>query len=528
MRRQTVRILCGVFALTVLTGCTGQGRPPTSAPEPESSAENGDGAAGRGGGDSGVVVEADVTGIPTRLIVGPVVRQGDLSLLRVSVEVMSGEESLSPESAFGFVFRDIGRPRPDNLRLVDTERLTVSLTARTAKGTQAVDFPGQVKAGDGPVAFHPVFAAPEGDTVGVLIPLVGLVEDVPVVEGGSAAAAGVPITVDEVAAGLDVAASDLEPRVYPLESFRELAGGAVRARESEKQLEIAVATDVLFATGSDALSAAADEALGAAVSQVTAYPAGSLVVVGHTDDVASDEFNQDLSERRGASVAARLRQLADLAPYQLSVQGRGESQPAQEGSSDEARALNRRVELLFTPAGEVQDRGGGDAAGATPAPTGPVGTGAAGVNVTDPDRGTARVSIQEVRAVGRLMVGTIRLEQVGPEASTLEWLVTRSAFDARGNFAPSLQLAATGVTLLFGTERVFPLDYQSGMEADRREPLTDMLLNDNVEPGDAQLVTVLWPRLDVDEVVVDVPPITSRGRVIGGHPWRLSDVRVRR
>ena len=65
---------------------------------------------------------------------------------------------------------------------------------------------------------------------------------------------------------------------------------------------------------------------------------------GHTDDVGSEAYNQKLSERRAQAVRDYLVK-AGLSAEILSVQGHGKSLPLVKGSTDAARAKNRRVEL---------------------------------------------------------------------------------------------------------------------------------------------------------------------------------------
>ncbi|HEY7512894.1 MAG TPA: OmpA family protein [Vicinamibacteria bacterium] len=70
----------------------------------------------------------------------------------------------------------------------------------------------------------------------------------------------------------------------------------------------------------------------------------TISVNGHTDDVGSGAYNQKLSERRAQAVRDYLVK-AGLSEEILSVQGHGKSLPLVKGSSDAARAKNRRVEL---------------------------------------------------------------------------------------------------------------------------------------------------------------------------------------
>ena len=70
----------------------------------------------------------------------------------------------------------------------------------------------------------------------------------------------------------------------------------------------------------------------------------TVSVNGHTDDVGTQEYNQKLSERRAQAVHDYLVG-AGLPPEILSLEGHGKTLPLVEGTSDEARAKNRRVEL---------------------------------------------------------------------------------------------------------------------------------------------------------------------------------------
>jgi outer membrane protein OmpA-like peptidoglycan-associated protein len=70
----------------------------------------------------------------------------------------------------------------------------------------------------------------------------------------------------------------------------------------------------------------------------------TISVNGHTDDVGSAAYNQKLSERRAESVREFLVK-SGLPAEILSVQGHGKSLPLVPGTSEAARAKNRRVEL---------------------------------------------------------------------------------------------------------------------------------------------------------------------------------------
>ncbi len=68
----------------------------------------------------------------------------------------------------------------------------------------------------------------------------------------------------------------------------------------------------------------------------------TLTIVGHTDSVGSDAYNQGLSERRAESAA---RFLEGQGIDNISTSGMGETQPVADNSTAEGRAHNRRVEV---------------------------------------------------------------------------------------------------------------------------------------------------------------------------------------
>jgi OOP family OmpA-OmpF porin len=69
-----------------------------------------------------------------------------------------------------------------------------------------------------------------------------------------------------------------------------------------------------------------------------------LMIVGHTDSVGTDSYNQGLSERRARAAADYLVKLG-FPQDKLSISGMGESQPAADNSTRAGRAQNRRVEI---------------------------------------------------------------------------------------------------------------------------------------------------------------------------------------
>lgn len=74
-------------------------------------------------------------------------------------------------------------------------------------------------------------------------------------------------------------------------------------------------------------------------------------IVGHTDSVGTEEYNQELSENRAASVANYLIEQG-VSSDQITQWGEGELNPAASNDTSEGRAQNRRVVITITRIGQ--------------------------------------------------------------------------------------------------------------------------------------------------------------------------------
>jgi outer membrane protein OmpA-like peptidoglycan-associated protein len=113
---------------------------------------------------------------------------------------------------------------------------------------------------------------------------------------------------------------------------------------------IATMPDVLFETNKYVLKSAARESLAKIAGIMLAYPDLRLEVDGYTDSTGSDEYNQQLSEKRAASVRDYLAQ-QNTPPASITVMGFGKAQPVASNETAAGRRQNRRVELVVS--GEV-------------------------------------------------------------------------------------------------------------------------------------------------------------------------------
>lgn len=133
------------------------------------------------------------------------------------------------------------------------------------------------------------------------------------------------------------------------------AGVAKPAAQSGSELRFELTADLLFDFDKADLRPEAESLLRDVVAQIRARAKQpSVRVEGHTDAKGSDAYNQDLSERRSASVKGWLVQHGKLPARSVAAVGLGERQPVAanekpDGSDDPAgRQRNRRVEIVVT------------------------------------------------------------------------------------------------------------------------------------------------------------------------------------
>ncbi len=121
--------------------------------------------------------------------------------------------------------------------------------------------------------------------------------------------------------------------------------GAVVERVGEG-IQVTFESGLLFDYDSDRIKPAAAENLRSLARSLNNYPNTDLVIVGHTDNVGSDDYNADLSQRRSRAAASYLGSLG-VNQNRLRTYGRGEAEPVAENTSDAGRQQNRRVEVAI-------------------------------------------------------------------------------------------------------------------------------------------------------------------------------------
>lgn len=123
--------------------------------------------------------------------------------------------------------------------------------------------------------------------------------------------------------------------------------GEPKTEERAVASRVTLADHTTFGLDSSTLKPAAESTLDELLAVIEdGGLVGDIQVVGHTCDLGTEAYNQDLSERRARSVVQYLTaQGIDAA--QIDWRGEGETEPRFPNDGDQNRSRNRRVEITF-------------------------------------------------------------------------------------------------------------------------------------------------------------------------------------
>ena len=505
LRRRT--LLAAVLAGGAATACTDEG-----------AGDGGADGASDGGGDSGaeaadpstVVAEATFflrqTEVTAR--VHPLVRSGEHLVLTLDLtaegdaadleeqELLDGDLPNSVNyawsdgwsSASGATREFLGVRLVDLAgdqvasNAVDAEGETVGLTADTSEIT---DSGPQTLAGTVQIAF----ADPGSDALAVYLPKAPLVTDVPVLD------ADVP-AVDGAEEQLDLAAVEEAPLAPMMLMSQDLAQPLRETREAESTT-VAISSDVLFDSSSAELDEEAKGALDEAARRIESHEPGPVTIIGHTDSVDSDASNLTLSTERAAAVATALEERIDTSRYELSTDGKGETEPIASNDTEEGRALNRRVEIVLeTPLQEEQQTR------EMPEFEGRTGTAAEGVQFDGSEHLVLRpfdLQLGDARMIEDHLVVTLEVTPTDEDHSGVYGIGqfdtgTSMPTEPDGVSTYTLLASCGAVGVLVGSVLTYPVFHRAGGPAQTTRPLTDLAMNYPADGGVARTLELVFPR----------------------------------
>ena len=434
----------------------------------------------------------------------------------------------------------IYRPAAGGVRLLDlsTNRVWV---ATTGVENKAKDNHNNLslKPGESTSCFV-LFGAVDAKEVTVFVPQAGFVT-VNVLDSGAAAASGIDFkAVDKAFDGvIGYSRDESKPdqalaAPVPIERYAQALDDSTSTLADNQKVTVTLASDVTFASDSADLASGAEAQLQTVAGQLGQYPdGGTLSIVGHTDDVQDDAYNQTLSEKRANAVKTRLAQLTKLDKWQTTVSGKGESEPKVNDTSDEARAVNRRVEITLTPTGGTTTKTTTPSAGtgSLPETKGPVAKGSEGVTVKHVSGNSQlTITIDHVTRSGGYLLGqlhtTLSVKKGSAPDRLEDWLNDKEApfsnSRSEKGSRDAVTFAANGLTLLAAGERIYPADYRdAGFKT--HLPLTELQLTPPIKAG-TTTICVIWPDPGSDTVTLDH---AATGKEVADFGYRLTDIPVK-
>jgi outer membrane protein OmpA-like peptidoglycan-associated protein len=126
------------------------------------------------------------------------------------------------------------------------------------------------------------------------------------------------------------------------------AGTDIDVIRDGDNLVLNMPSGITFATDQSTIQPQYRPTLDTVAQTLADYSQTYIDVYGHTDSDGSEMYNQGLSERRAASVAAYL-ETRGVNSARIATRGFGETQPVASNATADGKAANRRVEIKIVP-----------------------------------------------------------------------------------------------------------------------------------------------------------------------------------
>lgn len=164
-------------------------------------------------------------------------------------------------------------------------------------------------------------------------------------KGALIGAVGGGLTGAGVGYYMDKQAKDLQRQLQPEIQRGEIS---IDKRASDNALVVSMTANTGFDSGSAVLKPGYLPTLNKIAQVLNQYGKTTVTIIGHTDNVGSNEYNQSLSERRAQSVQDYFAG-QNVNSLRLEAYGRGETEPRADNNTESGRQLNRRVDLWILP-----------------------------------------------------------------------------------------------------------------------------------------------------------------------------------
>ncbi len=129
------------------------------------------------------------------------------------------------------------------------------------------------------------------------------------------------------------------------EEIKQTVPNAEVIREGEGII-VKFDSGILFDVDQSALKGEARSNIESLATSLKNNPQTNILIVGHTDATGTDAYNYRLSERRAASVKTYAVSQG-ISSARLTTEGRGETEPISDNTTDSGKSQNRRVEIVI-------------------------------------------------------------------------------------------------------------------------------------------------------------------------------------
>ena len=540
------------LGLPVLAGCDlpGTSKDKAGAASPSGPTASAKGSASAGAAKAGSTewqkLDGHVMGHKVSVEVSPVVRQDDKSSY-IAVKLTRASDDASIDAVKASSYKDDSGNKlsisnylgAGPFRAGTGASLVKLLDTSSGRVWSAVNGSGlllELAPGEDMTSYLS-FGKVDTDTVTVMVPMAGFTT-VSVLDADDAKKAKIDLSIAQAALKQSSHAVPELADPVAIERYTRALDDSTSTHAGGKDITVTLASDVTFASDSADLAPGAEAQLQTVATQLAQHPdGGTLTIVGHTDDIQDDAYNQTLSEKRANAVKTRLEQLTKLDKWKTSVSGKGESQPKIKDTTDQARAANRRVEITLTPTGGTTPKGSSTATptssgggGKLPDPKGPVAKGSEGVTLTTKGlntQGDVTVTLDQVTRKGGYLLGTVTCTvKDGSTGAPLHPLLddpeTALTNQRSESGALSTINASDGLTLLSNGERIFPADYNDA-DVDHHLPLTELNLSDHLKTG-TTTICIVWPDPGGNTITLDHP----KGKYSTPNTaYRLTDIPIK-
>ena len=137
-------------------------------------------------------------------------------------------------------------------------------------------------------------------------------------------------------------------------ALNSFEGKGLTVQQKNGKVYVSMENKLLFSSGSWAVGTEGRRAVVEVGKVLGDNPDISVLIEGHTDDVAyagsgQIENNWDLSTKRATAIVNILGENKKVHPENLTAAGRGEFAPLVSNSTSDGKAKNRRIEIILTP-----------------------------------------------------------------------------------------------------------------------------------------------------------------------------------